>query len=157
MSTAFATEEVWGANFNTSGDAWRETDRLRALLGMETRAQVARLAIGRSLGQEESAPETPDRLGKGIRGHILFEGRGLPLWIGILVTQLRREHPDKDVMLADLQDAVRRHWHRGIALLVEDWQEADEDYRRFVEILARLRLRPTRHGVASIGVFGGPG
>lgn len=145
MSASFATEEVWGANFNTSGDAWRETDRLRALLGLETRAQVARLAVGRSLGSEEPAADTPDRLGKGIRGHILFEGRELPIWIGILVTQCRLEQPGTDILLGDLQEVVRRHWHRGIALLMADWHEAGEDYQRFVEILVTRRAALPEH------------
>ncbi|BCU07275.1 ATP-binding protein [Allochromatium tepidum] len=139
MSTTFAIEDVWGASFNTSGDAWRETDRLRSLLGLETRAQIARLAIGRSLGHDEVAPDAPDRLGKGIRGHILFEGRELSLWIGILVTQCIREAKKKDVQLSDLQDMVRRHWHRGVMLLQADWQEASEDYKQFVELLVTRR------------------
>lgn len=139
MSTAFATEDVWAANFNSSSSAWQDTDRLRALLGLETRAQVARLAIGRSLGEVNSPPEAPDRLGKGIRGHILFVHRDLPLWIGVLVTQLTREHPQRDVSLSDLQDIVRRHWHRGVELLLSDWREAGDEYRAFIEILVMRR------------------
>jgi DNA sulfur modification protein DndE len=139
MSTTFAMEDVWGANFNTSGEAWRETDGLRALLGLETRAQVARLAMGRSLGLEAVAGDTPDRLGKGIRGNILFEGRELPLWVGLLVTQACQDRTGRDVGLSDLQDLVRRHWHRGVELLLADWGEAGEDYARFVELLVTRR------------------
>ncbi|SDX89346.1 hypothetical protein SAMN05421644_11819 [Allochromatium warmingii] len=50
-----------------------------------------------------------------------------------------REGKKQDIQLADLQDLVRRHWHRGILLLRSDWDEAGEDYKRFVEILVTRR------------------
>jgi glutamyl/glutaminyl-tRNA synthetase len=44
-----------------------------------------------------------------------------------------------------------------LAVVVDDAEAGVDAIVRGDDLLARLRLRPTRHGVARIGVFGGPG
>jgi len=51
--------------------------------------------------------------------------------------------------LPTLQDLVKRHWSRGIALLREDWDEAGEDYNKFVDVLVRRRANLPETGLVN--------
>jgi len=37
------------------------------------------------------------------------------------------------------RNQIRHHWHRGVTLLMEDWQSQDEDFDRFLETLINRR------------------
>ncbi|NTV15726.1 MAG: hypothetical protein HGA96_17645 [Desulfobulbaceae bacterium] len=89
---------------------------------------------------EASFPEkTADGLGRAIKGDLLFGLDEYPLWMGLLITNIKRHAPKLDLTVTVLQNATRRHWHRGVKLLLEDWKEAGEDPRKFWEILIHRR------------------
>lgn len=137
--SAVTLEQVLLAGFQTSADADKRTEQLRSSLGLQAKNRVARLAIGRSLAESSYPTGNLDGAGKPIKGDVLFGLEALPLWVGLLFTHLRRTDPRAELTLPTLQDLVKRHWNRGIALLTEDWDEAGEDYNRFVDVLVRRR------------------
>jgi DNA sulfur modification protein DndE len=137
--SAVTLEQVLLAGFQTSADADKRTEQLRSSLGLQARNRVARLAIGRSLSEGTYPTGNLDGAGKSIKGDVLFGVEELPLWVGLLFTHLRRTDPRAEMTLSTLQDLVKRHWNRGIALLFEDWDEAGEDYNKFVDVLVRRR------------------
>ena len=115
-------EKALLANFASSAEAYRQTDELRVRLGFAARAPVARMAIGRSLGEATIPLKVPDMMGKSIKGDTLFGVEEHPLWIALLVANFRNLFPKADVTLPAIQDAVARHWHRGMDLLMSDWK-----------------------------------
>lgn len=131
-------EKALLANFASSSEAYRQTDELRVRLGFAARAPIARMAIGRSLGETTIPPKVPDMMGKPIKGDTLFGVEEHPLWIALLVANFRDLFPKAAVTLPAIQDAVARHWHRGMELLMADWKEAG-GYPKFVEILITRR------------------
>lgn len=134
------TTKVWLSSFNTSADASSTAKDFLNRLGFTTHYQVARLAIGRSLG-ENTFPETaPDARGTAIKGNLLFgdEQNGGLLWLGLLIENIRVYTKSEVITLEKLQQAVRDHWCRGITLLQQDWEEAG-DYSKFVELLITRR------------------
>ncbi len=134
------TTKVWLANFNTSDSASKLSKEFLRRLGFSNNYQIARLAIGRSLG-ESSYPETAsDTRGTNIKGNLLFgdEQKGGLLWLSLLVENIYQYYPDKIITLEVLQNTVRDHWQRGIFLLQKDWEEAGE-YAKFVELLITRR------------------
>ena len=147
--SAVTLEQVLLAGFQTSADADKRTEQLRSSLGLQAKNRVARLAIGRSLSESSYPTGNLDGAGKSIKGDVLFGLEALPLWVGLLFTHLRRTDPRAELTLPTLQDLVKRHWNRGIALLSEDWDEAGEDYNRFVDVLVRRRANlPETGGVS---------
>lgn len=134
------TTKVWLANFTTSADATKQGKELFNRLGFSAHYQVARLAIGRSLGEPAFPEAAPDAKGNAIKGNLLFgdEQRGALLWLGLLVENVYQYSPNKTITLEVLQHAVRDHWQRGIMLLQQDWEDAG-DYSKFVELLITRR------------------
>jgi hypothetical protein len=59
------------------------------------------------------------------------------LWIGLIVTHCQHHNQStiKQLDLSRFQQLVLKHWHRGIQLLAQDWEEAESDYERFLQIL----------------------
>ncbi len=146
--SSFALEQVLLAGFHTSVEADKRTEQLRSNLGFQAKNRVARLAIGRSLAEAHHPDDNIEGSGKPIKGDVLFGLDELPLWIGLLVTHFRKAQPQEDITLATIQELVRRHWHRGVRLLIEDWEEADQDYKKFVDILVRRRANLPEIGTA---------
>lgn len=136
---AFTLELVLLAGFQTSAEADKRTEYLRSSLGLQAKNRVARLAIGRSLSEPAYPTGNLDGAGKPIKGDVLFGMGNLPLWVGLLFAHLRCTDPRAELTLSTLQELVKRHWSRGIALLIEDWEEVGEDYNRFVDVLVRRR------------------
>lgn len=132
-------EQVLLAGFQADTEADKYTELLRSNLGLSAKNRVARLAMGRSLSEATHPSASLSGAGKPIKGDVLFGVEELPLWVGLLFTHVRRVNPRADLTLAALQDLVKRHWSRGIALLMADWEEAEEDYNRFIDILVRRR------------------
>ena len=155
---AVTLEQVLLAGFQTSAEADKRTELLRSSLGLQARNRVARLAIGRSLSEATYPTGSLDGAGKSIKGDVLFGLDELPLWVGLLFTHLRRADPRAELTLPTLQDSVKRHWNRGIALLYEDWEEVGEDYNKFVDVLVRRRANlPETGGVSPTAPAGAKG
>ncbi|MFY9260778.1 MAG: DndE family protein [Gallionella sp.] len=132
-------ENVLVSNFQTSAEADKITEMLKGKLGLSVRYRIARLAIGRSLGESTFPTQHVDAQGKTIKGDLLFGLDEYPLWVGMLITNIKAHNLKPELSIASLQIAVRRHWHRGIMLLLNDWKEAGEDPRKFWEILIHRR------------------
>ena len=147
--SAVTMEQVLLAGFQADTEADKYTELLRSNLGLSAKNRVARLAMGRSLSETTHPSASLSGAGKPIKGDVLFGVEELPLWVGLLFTHLRRVNPRADLTLATLQDIVKRHWSRGIALLMADWEEANEDYNRFIDILVRRRADMPESGSAS--------
>jgi len=149
--TVVTLEQVLLAGFQTSAEADRRTEQLRSSLGLSAKNRIARLAIGRSLSEATYPTGSLDGAGRPIKGDVLFGLDELPLWVGLLFTHLKKTDPRAELTLATLQDLVKRHWNRGIALLMEDWDEAGEDYNHFVDVLVRRRANlPETGGVSPV-------
>lgn len=155
---AITLEQVLLAGFQTSAEADRRTEQLRSNLGLSAKNRIARLAIGRSLSESSYPTGNLDGAGKPIKGDVLFGLNELPLWVGLLFTHLKKTDPRAELTLPTLQDLVKRHWNRGVSLLMEDWAEAGEDYNRFVDVLVRRRANlPETGGVNPITATSGDG
>jgi hypothetical protein len=135
------TTKVWLANFTTSAEAAKLSKDFLNHLGFTANYQSARLAIGRSLGEVDFPETAPDAKGMSIKGNLLFddETKGGLLWLALLVENINQYQPTKTITLELLQHTVRDHWHRGIFLLQNDWEEAESDYSKFVELLITRR------------------
>ena len=122
------------ANYSSSKQADELSKELK--LGFQARYQLARLAIGRSLGEFDYPPPAPDVRGLPIKGMQLFGNSGEELlWIGLLVTNFKQHLPKAALTIDAIQTLVRDHWHRGVGLLLEDWREAEGRYEKFIDIL----------------------
>lgn len=126
------------ASYSTSRDADQIGKELKKWLGCENNYEVARLALGRSLGIPAAPAPAPDAKGQVLRGMQLFgqEGDGSYLWISLMGEQLR-ENGEAAFSVEALQRLVRDHWHRGVLQLADDWKESGEDFAKFLEQLAR--------------------
>jgi hypothetical protein len=137
------------ARFRTTRAADELNQKFLTRLGVKYRYAPARLAIARSLSDPTLAPNVDDdEGGKVIKGTELF-GDDLPTWVALIV-----QHKGAQLeSLKELQLLVVNHWHRGIHMLWEDWQHQEEDFDRFLLLLA------TRAGMreGSTGKFDGSG
>lgn len=146
------------ANFKTSKRADGVNDMLKAKLGLQHRYEPARLAIAHSLALPDPAPpltgEDADETGKVIMGNTLFGEEELPVWVALIVEKFGHHHPTKE----DIQEQVRRHWHRGILQLQSEWENCAAEnsegiYERFILFLAQRAGLPT-HGINTNGHMG---
>lgn len=134
----FDVTKVLLTNFSSSSIAEEQAKELK--LGFTANYQLARLAIGRSLGEVDLPESAPDARGRTIKGQQLFGNEGEELlWISLLITQFKQFRPKTEFTLNAFQTLVRDHWHRGVGLLLSDWREADGRYERFIDILATRR------------------
>lgn len=152
------------ANFKTSKRADGINDVMKAKLGLHHRYEPARLAIAHSLAIPDQAPplagDDADDSGKVIMGKTLFGDEELPIWIAMIVEKAGLTHFSVD----DIQEQVRRHWHRGIHLLMSEWQSCNERYEDFILFLAERAGLPAhgqdvggrRAGVKGAAVGGTP-
>jgi S-DNA-T family DNA segregation ATPase FtsK/SpoIIIE len=110
-------------------------------MGLDTKAQVARLAIGRSLAMGPLPQEAVDSHGKDIPAMSLFSPENIGAWVGLLVTHSSSEGQAINSMEA-LRNAIRAHWHRGAVALWADWEASEGSYDKFVEALMRRSDMP---------------
>lgn len=130
---------VLSSRYKTSLEADNYTDRLRQNLALDTKAQVARLAIGRSLAMGKLPDIAVDAQGREIPAMSLFSSENIGAWVGLLVAHsLTKGGPVIDSMDA-LRLAIRAHWHRGALALWADWNASDANYDRFIETLVMRR------------------
>lgn len=59
----------------------------------------------------------------------------------MLVSNIKKHFPKGELTVSTLQNAVKRHWHRGVLLLLDDWAAAEGDYNKFIEILITRRAQ----------------
>ena len=135
-------QQVLSARYVTSQQADKYTDQLRQNLGLDTKAQVVRLAIGRSLSMGKLPDTKTDASGMAIPATSLFSTENIGAWVGLLMTHaIASESPVFDSMDA-LRNAIRAHWHRGAVALWEEWKSSDENYEKFIEALIRRSEMP---------------
>lgn len=105
-----------------SGDT--ATASLQRALGLQYRYQVARLAIGRSLGLATAPTRVENLDGKAIRGETLFgvTPEEIGLWLSLLTTR----RPDAMASRRNLQEAIADHWARGAGLLWDSLRDAED-------------------------------
>ena len=135
----FDISELFTAHFSISMDAAETARKLKRDLGFESNYEVARLAIGLSMGQDRYPAKQGTGSAGTIRGNILFGKEDYPLWIGLLLTNYLHYHPEeeKDISLSMLQAAVRAHWDNGIRIMSVLWEQCGEDENKFWEKLIR--------------------
>ena len=139
MAMPLDMNELFTAHFSISIDAADTARKLKRALGFESNYEVARLAIGLSLGQEKYPIKQGTGSAGAIRGNILFGKDDYPLWIGLLLTNYLQYHPEeeKEISLSILQSAVRAHWDNGIRIMSDLWKQCKEDENIFWEKLLR--------------------
>lgn len=144
-------DEVFKAGFRPCVDVEEFEARLRGKLGLKSKYESARLAIGRSLAEPESPPPVGnDDRGKAIPGELLF-GNELDLWISsVVVDGNLGTHATVD----DLRALVEAHWARGGRLLRDELSSVNDDETRLVARLAEIL--PASRGGASGDPTGSP-
>lgn len=133
--SALNIQQVLNSRFRTSTEADRITVALMGNLGLSTKANVARLAIGRSLALGAFAADGIDAKGLEIPAASLFTQEDIGVWVGLIATHALRHGLDPVDSMDTFRTAVRKHWHRGATLLLQDWQGAGGDFDKFLETL----------------------
>lgn len=124
--------------FRTSAEADKVTGQLWPLLGLETKAQFARLAIGRSLSLGKFSDDQIDAKGIEVPAQALFSVENIGAWVGLIISH--SSSYGQTITTPDaFRNAVRNHWHRGALELWKDWLDASENYDSFVESLISRR------------------
>jgi S-DNA-T family DNA segregation ATPase FtsK/SpoIIIE len=132
-------QSVLGLRYRTSQLAESHTNELRQHLALETKAQVARLAIGRSLNMGPLSDLAVDSKGLDIPAPILFSQESVGAWVGLIVTHSLVVGGPAITSLENLRNAIRLHWHRGVVELWRDFNECEQDYDKFLETLVERR------------------
>lgn len=133
--SSIALQQLMSSRFRTSVEADRATVALMSNLGLSTKANVARLAISRSLALGKFADDSIDSKGLEIPASVLFTQDDVTTWVGLIVTHARVHGGDAVESMDAFRAAVKRHWHRGVQLLVQDWEESSENFDKFLETL----------------------
>lgn len=134
-------QQILNSRFHTSTEADKITSDLRSGLGLSTKANVARLAIGRSLAQGAFKDENTDAKGLEIPAASLFSQDDIGIWVGLIVTHAQTYGLEAIDSMDAFRTAVRKHWHRGATLLMEDWQASGEGNDQFDKFLETLIVR----------------
>lgn len=128
-------QQVLNSRFRTSIEADRITVVLMSNLGLSTKANVARLAIGRSLALGAFVDDGIDAKGLEIPASSLFTQDDIGVWVGLIVTHASQHGLDPVDSMDTFRAVVRKHWHRGATLLQQDWENSDGDFDQFLETL----------------------
>lgn len=128
-------QQVLNSRFRTSSEADRLTVALMSNLGLSTKANVARLAIGRSLGLGAFSDDGVDAKGLEIPASSLFSQEDIAVWVGLVATHARRHGLEPIDSMDRFRNAVRKHWHRGANHLMQDWQGSEGNFDKFLETL----------------------
>lgn len=134
MST-IALQQLMTSRFRTSSEADKATTVLMSNLGLSTKANVARLAISRSLALGGAFEENVDSKGLEIPASVLFTQDDITVWVGLIVSHAASCGAEPVDSMDAFRAAVRKHWHRGSQLLMQDWKEADGNFDKFLETL----------------------
>ena len=139
-------QAILSNRYRTSQEADGITSSMWQNLGLDTKAQFARLAIGRSLALGKFVGDTSDAKGVEVPSSALFSVENIGAWIGLIVTHAISTNADPIDSLDSLRVAIRCHWDRGARELLKDWNEAEQNYDKFVEILISRRSQMPEHG-----------
>ena len=131
-------QQIMSSRFRTSAAADAQTKSLMEVLGLSTKAAVARLAIGRSFSLCAFNGEAVDAKGLEIPAASLFSHDDVTIWVGLILTHARSHGIALDGMDA-FRSALRQHWHRGAAMLIDDWHSSGENFDQFVGTLVKRR------------------
>lgn len=133
--SALSIQQILTSRFRTSGEADRTTADLMSHLGLPIKANVARLAISRSMALGRLPEDNIDSKGVEIPAAVLFTQQDVAVWVGLIVTHARTHGGDPVDSMDAFRAAVRKHWHRGARLLLDDWEESSGNYDKFLETL----------------------
>lgn len=133
--SSIALQQIMSSRFRTSTEADRTTVLLMSNLGLSTKANVARLAISRSLALGKFSDDSVDARGLEIPATVLFTQDDITAWVGLIVTHARTHGADAVDSMDTFRAAVRKHWHRGAQLLMQDWNDASGNFDKFLETL----------------------
>jgi S-DNA-T family DNA segregation ATPase FtsK/SpoIIIE len=132
-------QQIMSSRYRTSTEADRLTVALMSHLGLSTKANVARLAIGRSLGLGALSADGVDAKGLEIPAAVLFTQEDITAWVGLIVAHAKRFGGERIDSMDVFRTSVRKHWHRGATLLMEDWNASNGNYDKFLETLINRR------------------
>ncbi len=132
-------QQIMSSRFRTSTEADEITRTLMNGMGLSTKANVARLAIGRSLAQGPFNDDTVDAKGLEIPAASIFSQENIGVWVGLIATHAKAHGMAPVDSMEAFRASVRRHWHRGAVLLMNDWQGAGESFDKFLETLIGRR------------------
>lgn len=132
-------QQVLGSRYRTSRAADKTTVMMMEHLGLSTKASIARLAISRSLSMGRLSDDKIDAKGLEVPASSMFSKEDVAVWIGMCVTHSRMYGNTPITDMESFRAAIRKHWHRGVELLREDWAASSEDYDRFLETLINRR------------------
>lgn len=133
--SSIALQQIMSSRFRSSVEADRTTISLMSNLGLSTKANVARLAISRSMALGKFSDDSVDAKGLEIPASVLFTQDDITAWVGLIVTHARMHGGDAIDSMDAFRAAVRKHWHRGAQLLMQDWEEASGNFDKFLETL----------------------
>lgn len=128
-------QQILSSRYRSSSDADRITVALMSYLGLSTKANVARLAIGRSLALGALTDDSIDAKGLEIPAAVLFTQDDITAWVGLIVAHAKMHNKERIDSMDAFRAAVRKHWHRGATLLMEDWKASDGNFDKFLEML----------------------
>lgn len=150
----FNINEIFTAHFSTSNEAFEITKHLRRKLGFESNNEVARLAIGISLGQNNYPNDSIQGSNGIIRGETLFDKSDYPLWVGLLFTNYFQYHDYNNdlISLSLLQTLTKIHWHNGIKILNSLYEDCEGDKTHFIEKLINTYSNLPNESVLSLSV-----
>jgi S-DNA-T family DNA segregation ATPase FtsK/SpoIIIE len=137
--TSLTIQQIMSSRFRTSADADAKTKALMEGLALSTKANVARLAVGRSLAAGKLPDEQIDSKGLEIPATSLFTQSDVATWVGLLATHAALNGGPAIESMDAFRDALRRHWHRGAGLLMNDWLDVSQDYDAFIGMLLNRR------------------
>lgn len=134
--SSLVIQQIMTSRYRTSIEADKLTVSLMSNLGLSTKANVVRLAIGRSLALSAfNDSEAVDSKGMEIPAAILFTQDDISTWVGLIVTHAREHSAAPIDSMESFREAVRRHWHRGARLLQDDWTASSGNFDKFLETL----------------------
>lgn len=129
-------QNVLSSRYRTSQEADKYTLELQKNLGLSTKAQVARIATGRSLSMGPISKDSSiDSKGLDIPATSLFSTDDIGSWVGLLVTHSISVDNNSIENGEELRNSIRYHWHRGVMALWNDWKAEGDNYDKFIENL----------------------
>jgi len=148
-------EEIWKGGFRPVVDAEEFEHELRSKMGLGSKYESARLAIGRSLAEPSQPAPVKDgeERGKPIHGEQLF-GAEIDLWIAAVILDGAL---GAQASLDNFRGVVEAHWRRGSRILKQELVDSQNDEARLMLRLAEYL--PAESDSAGAGVLrsGKPG
>ena len=146
-------QQVLSSRYRTSSEADKHIIDMQRHLGLSTKAAVARMALGRSLGMGALPDTTVDSKGLDIPASSLFSTEDIGAWVGLVVSHAFTNGTTLIDSTEAFRAAIRAHWHRGAVALWADWTNCDQNYDKFIETLVARRSDMPENGTGK-GVRG---